>query len=80
VLSDQQIEELGWAKSLADDGTFLFESSDDIHMYWSLRKVDDSVVIVRAVPDHVTYKGDVDSQMELYDIMVDAGILPKEED
>ncbi len=87
MLTKAQIEELGWAES--SKGTYLFESVDEQYRCWVMQTLEDKCYIYgmpsdqplvgEDVPGKIKYDGDVDSQMELYDIMVSVGVLPKEE-
>ncbi len=84
MLSKGQIEELGWVQAI--EGTFLFESSTEEYINWVLKEEDDTVRIYgtrqvgdKLIPDYIRgYTGDIEDQMELYDIMQDFFIIPKE--
>ena len=82
MLNAAQIEELGWVKSASN--WFLFESANSEYKNWALRVLGDNDIQVLGVryeePFYDTrYKDSIENQMELYDIMVDVGILPKED-
>jgi len=87
MLDKAEIEELGWTEST--EGTFLFESASDFYINWVLKIVDEDLIRIygmrevneKLIPDYIKgYTGGIDSQMELYDIMVDLAIVPKEDD
>ena len=87
MLTSRQIEELGWAET--PSGTFLFESTNDKYRCWVMHNLGGKYHIYgmpsnqpevgEDEPGEPKYYDDIEDQMELYDIMVTVGILPKEE-